>query len=131
MKRLSSESLLFNWATETGSTVAMLVTDFMNVVGTLASSGSANFTIKFQWSTQDELPNFAAAQSSTNRRDYIQVKDYQNNASIDGDTWISFAGTDDVRMIEWNTNWLKWIWATITARVAGAITLSIVWFDNQ
>jgi hypothetical protein len=109
----------------------MLVMDFMNVVATLSSSGSANFTIKFQWSTQDSAPDFATAQSPTNKRDYIQVKDYQNNSSIDGDTWISFAGTDDVRIVEWNTNWLKWIWATITARVAGAINLSIVWFDNQ
>ena len=131
MKRLSSESFLFTWATATGSTIPMLVMDFMNVVATLASSGSANFTIKFQWSIQDSAPNFATAQSTTNRRDYIQVKDYQNNASIDGDTWISFAGTDDVRMIEWNTNGLKWIWATITARSAWAITLSVVWFDNE
>lgn len=131
MKKLSSESFLFTGAVATGSTVPMLVMDFMNVVATLSSSGSANFTIKFQWSTQDSAPDFATAQSPTNKRDYIQVKDYQNNSSIDGDTWISFAGTDDVRIVEWNTNWLKWIWATITARVAGAINLSIVWFDNQ
>lgn len=131
MKRLSSESFLFTGATATGSTIPMLVMDFMNVIATLASSWSANFTIKFQWSIQDTAPNFAAAQSATNRWTYIQVKDYQDNSSIDGNTWISFAGTDAVRMVEWNTNGLKWIGATITARSAWAITLSIVWFDNQ
>jgi hypothetical protein len=48
MKKLSSESFLFTGAVATGSTVPMLVMDFMNVVATLSSSGSANFTIKFQ-----------------------------------------------------------------------------------
>lgn len=34
----------------------------------------------------DTAPDFSAAQSDTNRWDYIQVKDYEDNASIDGDT---------------------------------------------
>ncbi len=75
---------------------------------------------------QFERPDFSAPQSSTNTWDYIQVKDYQNNASIDGDTGIAFAGTDDVRIVELNTNNLRWVGATITARVAGSINLFIV-----
>ena len=53
---------------------------------TLSTASSANFTIKFQGSMSDTAPTFSAAQSNTNRWDYIQVKDYQNNSSIDGDT---------------------------------------------
>lgn len=97
---------------------------------TLSSASSANFTIKFQGSFAETAPNFAAAQSNTNRWDYIQVKDYQNNASIDGDTGVTFSGTDDVRMFEFNTNGLRWICATITARSAGAISLRLMAFSN-
>jgi len=125
------QTTLFSSKGSTWSSNAVLVQDYQHVIATLSSSWSANFTIKFQWSTQLEQPNFASAQSPTNAWDYIQVKDYQNNASIDGDTGITFAGTDDVRMVELNTNNLRWIWATITARSAGNINLFIVWSDNQ
>lgn len=53
---------------------------------TLSSATSANFTIKFQGSYSSVKPDFSAAQSNTNRWDYIQVRDIQNNAAIDGDT---------------------------------------------
>ena len=125
------QTQLFTGATATGSSVAVLVENFQHILATLSSSWSANFTIKFQWSMQLDRPDFSAPQSSTNTWDYIQVKDYQNNASIDGDTGIAFAGTDDVRIVELNTNNLRWVGATITARIAGSINLFIVWSDNQ
>lgn len=107
------------------------IADYQHVMFTLSSASSANFTIKFQWSFSDVAPDFSAAQSNTNRWDYIQVKDYQNNSSIDGDTWVAFTGTDDVRQFEMNTNWLKWICATVTARSAWSVSLRLVAFNNQ
>ena len=39
----------------------------------------------------DTPPDFAAAQTNSNRWDYVQVKDYEDNAAIDGDTGVAFA----------------------------------------
>ena len=107
--------------TDVGS--AQLVENFRHVALTLATSGSANFTIKFQISNSRVKPDFTAARSATNRWEYVQVKDLQNNSAIDGDTGVSFSGTDDVRMFEVNTNGQKWISASITAYAAGSINL--------
>jgi len=131
MRQYAGEMLIMNALAETGIGTPYSMPDFRNLMMTLSSASNANFTIKFQGSMSDTVPNFAAAQSNTNRWDYIQVKDYQNNATIDGDTGIAFAGTDDVRIVEANTNGLKWICAVITARSAGAISLRLQAFSNQ
>jgi hypothetical protein len=102
---------------------ALLVENFRNIGLSLSTKDSANFTIKFQISNSQALPNFAAARSVTNRWEYVNVKDCQNNTGIDGDTGVAFAGTDDVRMFEVNTDGQRWICASITAYAAGAISL--------
>lgn len=110
-------------AATTTAGLPQLVENFRHVALTLATSGSANFTIKFQISNSPTAPDFTAARSAINRWEYVQVKDLQNNAAIDGDTGVAFAGTDDVRMFEVNTNGQRWIGAAITAYAAGAISL--------
>lgn len=109
-------------ATATAGT-PQLVENYRHVALTLASSGNANFTIKFQISNSRVAPNFASPRSATNRWEYVNVKDLQNNTGIDGDTGVAFAGTDDVRMFEVNTNGQRWVSASITAYAAGAISL--------
>ncbi len=130
MKNFTDEIIILDAAT-TGVGKAQEVDTFLNVMLTLSSASNANFTIKFQASNSDVCPNFAAAQSVTNRWDYVQVKDLQNNSPINGDTGVAFAGTDDVRLFEVNTNGQKWINASITARSAGTITLTMKAFDNK
>jgi hypothetical protein len=107
-----------------------LNTDYMNTMFTLSSSGTGTFTIKFVWSFQDAAPDFSAAQSNTNRRDYIQVKDYQNAASVDGDTWVAFTA-DDVRIFEANANGYKRIWCVVTSFTAGTVSLRVQQFWNS
>lgn len=117
-------------AATTTDGLAQLVENFRHISLTLATSGSANFTIKFQISNSNTAPDFSAARSATNRWEYVQVKDLQSNAAIDGDTGVAFAGTDDVRMFEVNTNGQRWVCATITAWAAGAISLWSKPFSN-
>lgn len=116
-------------ATGTGNIIDMQ--DFRNAIFTLSSQSSANFTIKFQGSCNMTAPDFSSAQSATNKWDYIQVKDRQNDAGINGDTGVAFAGTDDVRILELNVNGLKWLCATITARSAGSANLDVILFTNE
>ena len=115
----------------TGIGTPMLVSDFMHLVLSLATASSANLTVKFQGSISDTCPDFSAAQTAANMWDYIQVKDLEDGSSIDGDTGIAPAGTDDFRLFELNVNGLKWINAVVTARSAGAVTVSCMPFSNE
>lgn len=128
---MDKEYLLFDWATSAISDTGMLAIDRQHVILTLSSSGNANFTIKIQGSNSIDKPDFSVPRTVSNRWEYIQIKDLQNAASIDWDTGVSFAGTDDIRMFEVNTNRLRWISATITVYSAGAVTLSALWVNNQ
>jgi len=127
---LSPEVLILGavGAVQTGN--AYSVADYKHCMLTLSSASNASFTVKFQWSFAETAPNFSAAQSNTNRWDFIQVRDYQDNASIAWDTWVAFAGADDVRMFEFNTNGLRWINATITAYSAWTISVRLMAFSN-
>jgi len=130
MRHFSEPFVILSAKATTGTGVSMEVSDWQNILITLSSQTSANFTVKFQGSQSLTSPDFSAAQSATNEWDYIQVKDYQNGASIDGDTGVAFAGTDDVRMFEFNTNGLRWVTATVTARSAGSVNVKMVGYST-
>lgn len=131
MRQYSGEQLIMSAKGATGIGTPIFVPDFQHLMFTLSSASNANFTVKFQGSFSDTCPDFAAAQTNTNRWDYIQVKDYQNNAAIDGDTGVAFAGADDVRQFELNTNGLNWICPVITAYAAGAVSVRLATFSNE
>lgn len=105
--------------------------DFNHAVISFNTASSANLTVKFAGSIAETAPNFAAAQSVSNPFDYIQVKDLEDGSSIDGDTGIAPAGTDDQRMLEVNINGLEYLTAVVTARSAGSVTVTVRLFNNQ
>lgn len=113
-------------ATGIGSTLN--VEDYKHIVLAIGTASSANLTVKIQGSISDEAPNFAAAQSVSNHWDYVQAKDLEDQASLDGDTGFVVTGTDDFRLVEVNTNGLKWINANVTARSAGSVTIKALPF---
>lgn len=112
---------------------SIFVGDFRNAVLSLSSDGGgdAAMVVKFQGSIQEEAPDFSAAQSATNQWDYVNVVDLEDQASIDGDTGITFAGADDNRLVEVNINSLRWINAIISSWTAGEITLKVMLTDNE
>ena len=127
---LSPEVLILEAASAVVTGNAYQVADYQHCMLTLSSAGNASFTVKFQWSFAETAPDFSAAQSDTNRWDFIQVKDYQDQASISWDTWVAFAGADDVRMFEFNTNGLRRINARITTYSAWTISVRLMAFSN-
>lgn len=131
MRKYVTEEKIFSARATTITGQAFQVPDFMHLMITLSSQSNANFTVKFQGSQSETQPDFSAARSGLNRWDYIQVRDYQNNAAIDGDTGVSFTGTDDVRLFEMNVNGLRWVCATITAISAGSVNLYFSGYSNE
>ena len=106
-----------------GSGKVFNVSDYKFITIMLGTAGSANLTVKCQGSIGDDAPDFSAPQSVSNHWDYIDVTDLQDGSSIDGDTGIAPAGTDDFRLLEINASNLKWINFTVTAYTAGSITV--------
>lgn len=130
MRQVTPQFIILDAKATTGIGNAQLVESFRHLLLTLSSQANANFTVKFQGSNSNEMPNFATAKSATNEWDYVQVKDLQDNSSISGDTGVAFAGTDDVRQFEVNTNGLRWICAEITAISAGSVNVKGKGFNN-
>lgn len=98
---------------------------------TIASSGNANFKPMVQGSEQEDV-DFNAAQSATNRWEYIMIKDLQDNSTIAGDTGITgFSGSDDVRMFEINTNATYIVNVVMTSIVAGSLNATLRSYDNK
>lgn len=114
-----------------GAGTAKLVVDWRSVVLALDTASNANMVIKFQGSTQEDAPTWGSAQSVTNQWDYVQIKDLEDGSAIDGDTGITFVGTDDHRQFEVNVNGLRWLNAIISSRAAGSATLAATGFDNE
>lgn len=106
------------------------VEDWKFILFTLSSSGTGDFTIKFQASMSDDCPDFSAAKSATNRWDYIQVKDMQSGSAVDGDTGVTWTA-DDVVRYETIFSGYKWVCATLTTYNAGLITLTAKMCDNK
>jgi hypothetical protein len=117
----------------TGAWQGKNCSDFQHMVFSFATDWGwdAALTVKFQWSTQETMPNFWAAQSVTNMWDYIQVADLNTATFIDWDTGISVAPADDYRLLEANVNGLKWVNARVTARTEWEVTVKWCLFSNN
>jgi hypothetical protein len=107
----------------------ILVEDYRHIDGALFTSGNANMTVKFQLSFQKDV-DFAAAASSTNRWEYVQLKGLNGAITYNGDDGIVMSGTDFTKNFEYNTNGAMWISAQITSWSAGKLSLSITGFND-
>lgn len=106
-----------------------MVSDWKNVEVALYTANSASMTIKIQGSNQDTV-DFNAAQSSTNRWDYVQLKDLNNENAINGDTGIALTGTDEAANYEINTNAFKYVTAIVTSYTAGNLNLIMTGYSD-
>lgn len=130
-QRLNPQIKLFDAKAATGTTAATLVQDWQHLFLTFSSTGTANFTMKFQVSYQDTAPDFSAAASPTNQWSYVSVMLATTKATVDGATGISAAGADSTMNYEVNLSGARRFGATITAYSAGALHLWIAGSNNQ
>lgn len=115
---------------DTGIGNVIYVGDFRHAIITINTASSANATIKAQGAISGTAPTFTSAQSPSNAWDYIQMKDLEDGSTIDGDTGLAPAGTDDQRIFEVNVNALQYLTLNITAISAGNITAVIRLFTD-
>lgn len=122
----------FSAKATTGAGNALLVSDFRNAVFAIGTASSANMTIKVQGGIGDIAPDFTAAQSATNRWQYIDIAPTNTGGTIvDGDTGVVWSGTDKVEMFEVNTNGLDYVCLNMTARSAGTATADVTLTTNE
>lgn len=105
--------------------------NFVKLRLSINTSGSANMTMKFATSNMDGVPDFNAAQSKTNRWDYVGVYDQQDGSFIGGDTGLVLAGTDDNRQFKINVDGARWVYVLVTAWSAGLLRASLSMGDEN
>ena len=111
------------------------VEDYRHATVEIATASSANLTVKAQgaiWDVNETTTvDFSSAASSSNVWDFIQMVDLNDWSPIDWDTWVSFAWTDDVRLLELNVNWVDYINFQVSSYVAWNITVKVKVYDNE
>ena len=128
-KRLESIKLL-DWATSATQSVAYPISDYENMMLTLATANNWEWTIKVVWSFQLDKPDFSQSADVDNQWSYISIRDLEDGTNIDGTTGITLAWTDVVASYLVNTPWLRWIGVVISAYTAGDITVSLNGFSS-
>lgn len=130
-RKYVTETIMTAKAT-TGIGSAKPVSDLMHMAFQLSSQTSANFTIKFQGSLAETMPDFAAAATATNPWAYISIKDDTLDGTvIAGATGLAYTGTDLVKIIELIPTGLTWVNAVITAISAGSVNVKFGGFSNE
>lgn len=118
-------------ASSNGAGSAQFAQDWRHAIVTVNTEGSFDGDIRFQISTQEDMPDFDAAQSEDNRWSYVQLKDLANGNSIQGSNGISPAGTDVNQSYEVNTNGIMWLNVRIFNYVAGNADVVVRFYDNE
>jgi len=105
---------------------SIFVGDLKHVELSIDTAGNAAMTIKVQTSIAEDCPDFSAAQAYDNSWDYAQMVDLEDGSPIDGDTGITFTGTDDHRHVEVNINMQRWLNVIISDWTAGTVTVKLM-----
>jgi len=82
------------------------------------TSGTANMTLKVKISQQDDV-DFEAARSTTNRWEYVQVVDKEDDSTLDGDVGLVMAAADTQRELAVNADINSLINIEVVSWVAG------------
>ncbi len=116
---------------DTGTEKMCFLGDADYAVISIHTDNSANLTVKFAISDQDDPPTVTSAQSSSNDWEYVQIVDAEDGSTVDGNTGFAVAGTDDDRKFTVNFDGAKWLIPVITAISAGDLTIDITTYNRN
>ena len=104
---------------------AMLVQDAKDIVLHIDTDGGgdAAMTVKAVGSSQEARPDFGAAQSTTNRYEFLELIKLDGSGSVLGTVGFVVAGADDHIQYEVNVNGQRWFEVLPTAGSAGEVTV--------
>lgn len=106
--------------------------DYRNALFTLIWANSAVLTVKFLSSNQEISPDFSQAASATNQYTTTEAILMSPRTSIDGDTGVVYAWTEDgVTRYEINENVNRWVWVQISWYSAWDVTIDVQLANNQ
>ena len=122
---------IFSAKGATGVSGVINCSDFRHAIFSLGTASSANMTIKIVGGIGDTPPDFSAVASATNRYQTIDFAP-TNGAGVitDGDTGVSFAGSDGNEMLSAKVDGLDWIALKITAYSAGTVTADLSLYED-
>ena len=126
MRHATNQVILLNAVAANGASAAASgnVEQFTDIAFQVAMVGFTG-TIKFVASDADTAPDFGAAATAANPFDYIQVKDMQDNAGVNGNTGVTGTATTTLKNYELNSDGKRWVGAIINGFAAGTITLKM------
>lgn len=128
-KRLDSTKII-DAASEATESLAYPISDYENMMLTIATANSWECTIKVVWSFQFDKPDFSQSADVDNQWSYISIRDLEDWTNIDWTTWVSLTWTDVVNSYLVNTPWLRWIWVVISSYTAWDITVTLNGFSS-
>lgn len=131
-KRTYQNYTILSAAVATGAGTGINIQDYRHLILWFATASSANLTVKVQASISVNEPDWDSAQSVTNEWDYIDILPAMTKTDTIyyGDDGISVAGTDDYKLLQVNTDGLKWLNVIVTARSAGSVTVKLKAFND-
>ena len=130
MRNYTEEVTIMDAKDAVGAGNSFLVKDFRHVVVTIVAKDSPALQVYAVGAISNEEPDWAGDQDSLSAPyEFIQMRDYQDNSAVNGDDGITFA-TEDVRMLEINTNGLVWLNFILAACDAGNVTIKAVGFND-
>lgn len=122
--------IILNAVEADGQGLSIDVKDFRHLIVAIASDNSFEGVIKCVGSISEDAPDFESAQGVSNIWDTVSMVDLEDGTHIPGDTGITFAGTDDVRLFEVDTNGLNWLNFVVSSYAAGDITVETRIYHN-
>lgn len=118
----------------TGASNAFFCSDFRNLIAGISAPANSTFTIKFVGGVGDTAPDFTAAQSTTNKYDFLEAIDLQDGSAIDGDTGVTIDNTTAAvnnRLFEININALDYVGIQVTSWTDGSVSAVFTMTTNQ
>ena len=132
MRSFGTEHTFLSAVVANTNGLSLNVADYEHILIFVATSGSADSTLRVQASLSETRPTFSAARSATNRWHFVDaVAKDAADADIIGTTGLVFGGTDKTgAAYEVNTSGENWINVDLASRVAGTVTVTGIAYSN-
>lgn len=108
----------------------VMVQDFKSIQLELAASGDADMTVTFYKSDQETIPDPTQASTFSNSYEPVAVRDNDDSVLYDGNTGVTLTGGEQ-KTYEVQSNGSRWVFAVISAFIAGSVQIRVKAYTNE